>query len=223
MLHIGSFIKHSFFNCSMIKKQIMATIILSAVLVTSGALISNAYANGFEKHTVGDCGDIQIKQQQTTDCTFHLTYTAGVPAIILDSVPAEWIVTGSFDANDNCEISDKKGSKNRGATTIVCDASTLDVDLTVHISTVETPNGKWFKPTFCGELPLNDGAIAVDIDDPTIVLDTTEPLTATTEDQTDEDGDGVVECLEGEIVDLCPEEGLEVFGAVDSDGCPVDT
>jgi len=202
----------------MIKKQIMAVIILSAVLVTSGALISNVYANGFEKHLTDLCGDIQIKQQTPTECTFHLTYF-GAPALILDSVPAEWIVTGSFDANDNCEISDKKGSKNRGATTIVCDASTLDVDLTVHISTVETPNGKWFKPTFCGDLPLNDGAIAVDIDDPTIVLDTTEPLTATTQDTTDEDGDGVVECLEGVIVDQCPDSDPINFGPIDDWGC----
>jgi len=199
-------------------KQILATIILSAVLVTSGALISNVYANGFEKHIVDDCENIQIKQQATTNCTFHLTYS-GDPAIILDSVPAEWRVIGFFDGEGNCDISDKKGKKMRGATKIVCDATSDDVDLVVHIATVRTPNDKWFKPTFCGELPLNDGAVALD---PITfeVLDQTEPLTATTQDSTDEDDDGVVECLDGVIVDLCPERGLEETGSVDSDGCP---
>jgi len=201
-------------------KQIMAVIILSAVLATSGALISNGYANGFEKHLTEPCGDIQIKQGVTTSCTFHLTYS-GDPAIIVDSVPAEWKVVGEVDIGDKCDtiIDSKKGSKKRGATTIVCDATSGSMNLVVHLETVETPNGKWFKPTFCGELPLNDGAFALD---PITfaVLDQTPPLEATTEDQTDEDGDGVVECLAGVIVDLCPERGLEETGNVDEDGCP---
>jgi len=206
----------------MIKKQIMAAIILSAVLVTSGALISNVYANGFEKHLTDPCGDIQIKQQATTNCTFHLTY-AGAPAIIVDSVPAEWKVVGEVDVGDKCDviIDSKKGSKKRGATEIVCDATSGSMNLVVHLETVKTPNDKWYKPTFCGLLPLNDGAFALD---PVTfaVLDQTDPLAATTEDQTDEDGDGVVECLAGVIVDLCPERGLEETGSVDSDGCPDD-
>ena len=191
-------------------KQLLSVIILSAVLATSGAMVGNVFANhaatgDVEKVKIGNCDNIQIKDSVTTVCQFQLTYT-GDSALVLDSVPAEWTVTDDTDVNDNCDISAQKGSKNRGATTIECDASSLAVDLTVTIATRESPNGKWFKPTFCGDLPLNDGAMALD---PVTfdVLDQTLPLTATTEDTTDEDGDLVVECLAGVIVDLCPEQG----------------
>ena len=121
------------------------------------------------------CDDIQIKGLKTI-CEFQLTYT-GVPALIVDSVPAEWNVMMVVDVNGNCDISDKKGSKNRGATAIMCDALSDPVDLTVTIETVKTSNGKWWKPTFCGVLPLNDGAVALE---PVTfaVLDQTGPLTA---------------------------------------------
>jgi len=205
-------------------KQLLSAIILSAVLATSGAMVGNVFANhgatgDVDKVKVGDCDNIQIKDSGTTECQFQLTYT-GDPALVLDSVPAEWTVTGDIDVNDNCDISTQKGSKNRGATTIECDASTMAVDLTVTIQTRESPNGKWFKPTFCGDLALNNGAVAIETADLVTPIDSTGPLTATTEDLSDDDLDGFVVCDAGEIVDMCPEDPEDGLGDFPEDGCP---
>jgi len=49
-----------------------------------------------EKALDADC-EVQIKDQFTTECSFTITYI-GVPANVIDSVPAEWEVTG-IDSN----------------------------------------------------------------------------------------------------------------------------
>jgi len=199
----------------MIKKTLAITsiaILVATISVAATMTMVQAGEDIFDKEKVDPCDDLQIKFGKDT-CTFQLIYI-GPSALIVDSVPAEWEVTEFIDVNGNCVISDKKGSKNRGATAILCDATSDSVDLTVTIETVLTKNLKWWKPTFCGLLPLNDGAFALD-PNTFEVFAQTDPLTATTQDLTDEDGDGVVECLAGVIVDLCPEEFAETV-----DGCP---
>lgn len=112
---------------------------------------------------------IEIKQNQTTPCTFEINY-AGVNATIIDTVPAEWEVTSidSGDAKCSVEQANKGNKANKSATKIECE-ETDSLNLTVNMTTRESPgkghtkNGgdPAFKPTSCGELTLNDGAVAL--------------------------------------------------------------
>jgi len=203
----------------MIKKTLGITSIAILVAAISVAATMTMVQAGeqpdpiFDKEKTVDCDNIQIKGLKTI-CEFQLLYI-GPPALIVDSIPAEWNVIRFVDVNGNCDISDKKGSKNRGATAILCDATDGGVDLIVTIETVKTSNGKFWKPTFCGVLPLNDGAFALD-PDTFEVTGQTDSLSATTQDLTDEDEDGFVECRAGVIEDLCPEEFSDT-----NNGCPV--
>jgi len=159
-----------------------------------------------EKTTAG-CGPIGIKEFSTTTCSFTITYS-GVPANVIDSVPAEWEVTGITNNADTC-TDVTKGNSGKAATGIECNDVT-DVNTTVDVETRTSP-GKGhkkqthgndvYKPTECGTIFLNDGAKAILLDengDPVlstldglpIVLDSTGALPVTADDSGPFDCDG---------------------------------
>ena len=118
------------------------------------------------------CPDaIVIKQTMTTECSFSISYdNPGVPAIILDTVPAEWAVTNVVETDGECTVtSANKGKKaDRSATKIVCSETEL-LNITFQLQTRESPStvkhddkDDKFKPTSCGVLGINDGAHAID-------------------------------------------------------------
>ncbi len=123
--------------------------------------------------SIVDCPtEIVVKQTTSTACSFSISYNnPGVPAIIKDTVPAEWEVTNADDIEAaNCSVDPaNKGKKaNRSATKIVC-SETESLNITVELETRESPSTKKhdnkidkFKPTSCGVLGINDGAHAID-------------------------------------------------------------
>ncbi len=165
--------------------------------------------HGDIKKTTTGCGPIGIKEFTTTLCSFTITYN-GVPANVIDTVPAEWKVTNVENIVDDCAVAsankvpgpgpDKQNKKtDRSATKINCNDVT-EVDTTVSVETRESP-GKGhekkhgmvvYKPTSCGIFFLNDGAQAIlldggvpvlgTLDGLPIVLDETVPIEVTADD-----------------------------------------
>lgn len=164
---------------------------VSAVAMAALFIVSTGIASAdheltdetiFSKTT--DCpAQIEIGQAVSTACSFTITYAnAGIPAIINDTVPAEWNVTNAdaINAIGDCTVSsankvpgngpDKNNKKaDRSATKIIC-SETDALTLTVEIATRESPSTvkhankvDKFKPTSCDpEFAINDGAHAVD-------------------------------------------------------------
>ena len=121
--------------------------------------------------SIVDCPtDIEVRQTISTACSFSISYT-GVPAIILDTVPAEWAVTDVVETDGECTVtSANKGKKaDRSATKIVCSETEL-LNVTFQLQTRESPStvkhadkDDKFKPTSCDPLfAINDGAHAID-------------------------------------------------------------
>ncbi len=167
--------------------------------------------------------DIEVRQTTFTACSFSISYT-GVPAIILDAVPAEWAVTNVVDENGtpttDCIVKsankvpgpgkDKSGKKadrsttkkaDRSAIKIVCSETDL-LDITVQLQTRESPSTKKhaekvdkFKPTSCGVLGINDGAHAVDPVTGELIASTL-GLSTVAFDQEDVDCDGLTNAEE---------------------------
>ncbi len=125
------------------------------------------------KSIVGCPTEIEVRQTTSTACSFSISYAnPGVPATIIDTVPAEWEVTNAADieAATDCSVDPaNKGKKaNKSATKIVC-PDTESLNITVELETRESPSTKKhadkvdkFKPTSCGVLGINDGAHAID-------------------------------------------------------------
>ena len=164
----------------------------------------------------------------TTMLWFNLTY-AGPLANVTDAVPAEWDViefTGPSAGECTHETSNKKNNE-KSSTQILCEDQT-NVDLTVKLSTRESPsNGKGnpnkldkWKPTSCGTVYANDGAYAFTLENGVFTLiDNVGPLWLTAaEDSVDGlsncDGDSLLD-----FEDACPDvfdDGTDT----DSDGVP---
>lgn len=151
-----------------------------------------------------DCpAELNVAPTVPTTCNFTITYN-NVSATILDTVPAEWEVTNSTEAElAGCSIDPaNKGNKaNKSATKIECpDVENLDV--TIEITTRASP-GKGhdptvFKPTSCGILEINDGAHAVNATSGEVLF-STEALTITVTDPEDLDCDGLTNDEEIEL------------------------
>ena len=165
----------------------------------AGESFEGIVAKNLDQSSDIDCFEgIEIVQTTTTTCAFIIDYL-GDPAIVEDTVPAEWKVM-SIDtifgiADCTWESAGKKVDKS--ATKITC-AETSDMIILVTVETRESPGNKnpnkadKFKPTSCGDLVLNDGAVAYasagnekileevepEIFEP-IVIDTSEPITLT--------------------------------------------
>lgn len=187
--------------------------------------------------------DILVKQLAPTVCDFRIQYAnPGVSAMIFDTVPAEWEVTGISGPNAaDCTLeSANKGKKAmKSATKIEC-ADVDSLDVTFDIETRASP-GKGhdptvYKPTSCGILSINDGAHAVDSTTGDVLFSTLsltinvndpedldcdgltndeEVIIGTDPTNPDSDGDGF---LDG--ADMCPLEG-DMGNGVDIEGCPI--
>jgi hypothetical protein len=159
---------------------------------------------------------------------FNLTY-AGPLANVTDTVPAEWeIVAFTGPSADDCthETSNKKNN-DKSSTQINCEDQT-NVDLTVKLSTRESPsNGKGnpdkldkWKPTSCGTVYANDGAYAFTLENGVFTLvDNVGPLWLTA---AEDNIDGLSNCDGDTLLDFedaCPDvfdDGTDT----DSDGVP---
>ena len=150
-----------------------------------------------EKIKISGPDEIGICLPTETVYVFEITYS-GPPALIIDTVPAEFDVISALPS-DGVDISPAgKGPKSKSATIIswsvdggegICAAP--PVTLTVTIETRESPGGghklDTFKPTSCEEdMELNDGATAYEVDgegnpvfvdgEMVIIVGPTEPL-----------------------------------------------
>jgi len=147
---------------------------------------------------------IIIAKSSSTFCGFLISYN-GDPAIVEDTVPAEWevvLIVGEdfgFPFSGNCTFESAGKNVDKSATKITCDEAT-ELVVGFIVQTRESPgSGKGnqeilkFKPTSCGDLVLNDGAVAyagdgagekilvLDADGNLvpIVIDTSEPIVLT--------------------------------------------
>jgi hypothetical protein len=118
--------------------------------------------------------EIGICLYDTTQYVFEIAY-AGEAALILDTVPAEFKVTGVSESAGSAsyELANKKDN-DKSATIITWEDVPAGMStLTVTIETRQSP-GKGhekhgpaiiYKPTSCGTLALNDGATAYEVDE----------------------------------------------------------
>ncbi len=127
-----------------------------------------------------NCPNVGIYATAATACTFTISYTNSpaptVPVTILDTLNAEWKVTG---LTPSCSPTACLGSATTSQTNLtsatditwVLPAGTTSATLLVNIQTVPNPGlakrGKaLYKPTSCGDLFINKGATAYDLSDP---------------------------------------------------------
>jgi len=160
---------------------------------------------------------------------FSIQYFGSL-AIIEDTVPAEWEVLFAQPFKGNCTFDTKNNGKS--ATKITCD-ETNELAVLFIVQTRESPGNKnpnkddkW-KPTSCGPLPLNDGAVAYasfqgekmleevgpGIFEP-IVIDVSNTITLEAVDPDDLDCDGVPN-----EEDFCIDSDPINFGPIDGWGC----
>jgi len=162
--------------------------------------------------------EVDVKPAAPIVCTFTMSYTGGVAAIISDTVPAEWEVTGT---TGTCDVSQaNKKSNQKSATKISCEvAGNEDIIVSIesrasygkaHVDADGNPTV--YKPTSCGALDINNGAHAVDENG--VLIASTAPLTPIlVNDPDDTDCDGVAN-----VDDIC--EGFDDALDEDSDGIP---
>lgn len=132
--------------------------------------LGRASAGGEEitKELVEGPDPIGISNPFATAYTFVITYT-GPDALVVDTVPAEFEIV-SLLASDGVAISfDTSQGAGNSANRIEWDVPEGTNTLTVEIQTVQSPGRGHrrlvFKPTSCGPLPINDGAIAFEVED----------------------------------------------------------
>ena len=121
-----------------------------------------------------DCLEIEIVQTDTTRCAFFISYS-GDTAIVEDTVPAEWEVM-SIEGDVDCTFVSAGKKVYKSATKITC-TETDEMLILVTVQTRESPATKdkankvsKFKPTSCGDLVLNDGAVAYASEDDAKIL-----------------------------------------------------
>ena len=121
-----------------------------------------------------DCPDVfGIYSNEAVECSIFITFTdedgTDVDLLIVDAIPAEFDVDyiDLSAANGTIAESSPQGHGGNTSTRIewfIPQGTSGTVTLQVDISTVESPGGGHkntvFKPTSCGPLPLNEGAIA---------------------------------------------------------------
>lgn len=153
---------------SVLIASLVAALVLPFVMANAETVGEGALTKSFDETQECITG-IEIKQNQTTPCMFEINY-AGANATIIDTIPAEWEVTGIDSGDVDCSVEQaNKGSKaDKSATKIECE-ETDSLNLLVNMTTRESPgkghakNGgeSAFKPTSCGDLTINDGAVAL--------------------------------------------------------------
>jgi len=135
--------------------------------------------HGDLEKSLEDCEPIPIKQEEATECTFHISYD-GPRATIIDTVSAAWEEEPIVFDPDECIVDvdpvttekgkNKKGN-NKSATGITCDDVGTSADIDVTVTTRESPatikhenKDPKFKPTECGDFEINGGAKAILLD-----------------------------------------------------------
>ncbi|MDX1383735.1 MAG: FG-GAP repeat protein, partial [Thermoanaerobaculia bacterium] len=217
-----------------------------------GSSLDKELTQGPDVDTDGEI-DLVVEVGQTVATEIELTISwvpdpLGPDALILDAVPAEWQVVGlnGLGSADSCIAgSDGNGgeasaapangkcNQEKAATKIEWTPATAG-DLIVSL---ESRSGKGgakalFSPTSCGALVVNDGAVAVTLDDegnviydggdPVVLLGPTDPVvlvavadvdgsgTIARDGSGDEDGDGVT-------------DADEALGQIATDPCNADS
>jgi hypothetical protein len=127
----------------------------------------------FEKVITGDNTDlaVEVGQDVTTSYCFTINYSDpdGPDVLIVDTVPAEWIVTSATESSGAVVLSKPgRGPKSKSATRIEWrpDPEAGCGSLEVCVASRQSPgkNNVKFAPTSCGLLCLNDGAAAYELD-----------------------------------------------------------
>ena len=108
--------------------------------------------------------EIGIALPGPTQYVFQIDYS-GPAALVVDTVPAEFECVGQPVASAGTATCAKNGNSGKSSNRIEWNVPAGTGTLTVDIQTVQSPSGKLkFKPTSCGDLPINDGAIAYEVD-----------------------------------------------------------
>ena len=148
---------------------------------------------------------VEVGKLEPTTYDFTITYhdPAGPPVLIEDTVPAEWDVWLEDDTLD-CGNESASGKPGKSATKITCEEPN-DGSVVVWATTRchNKPNNQRCRPTSCGALYLNDGALAYEVDPATgeplkdefgdrlPPIETTDPICLAA--VWDVDGDGAIE------------------------------
>jgi hypothetical protein len=110
---------------------------------------------------------------------FTIIYTGEDRVLVVDTVPAEW---GTIVLDESSGVATQapagKGNPSKSATKITWDVEDPGT-LVVDAYTRPSPGGKVkFAPTSCGLLSLNDGAVALQVDQGTgeLLLDNGDPI-----------------------------------------------
>ena len=196
---------------------------------------------------------VEVGKSDPTEYWFYITYSnpSGMDYLIMDSVPAEWKIIDDIlnpDPNGSVDITQaNKGKKAEKSATKISwevDPTLAAGSLLVKLETRKSP-GKGhdpdiWKPTSCGALYVNDGAMLFEKDEfgepvwPPVYV--TDPLClAAVEDYNgdgviaydgtgDEDGDGATDYAEACIMGTGPcGDDYDGDGVVDGDdNCPLD-
>ncbi len=169
--------------------------------------------NKFEKVIDTCVSDVFTKKHNgPQSCIFTINHDIGDSTLsIHDTVPAEWeVLSAKTQLGNDCVVESAgkgKGSAGKSATNIWCPDD--EGPITVEIETRKSPGkghkNEVFKPTFCGVLSLNDGAVLLDDAIPPNVLATTNSLSVLVS----EDGDSSQDCDGDGLTDLQEYTGSE--------------
>lgn len=147
----------------------VATALIVGLLFAGGpgGLGVQAQDASIEKELTAGPEEVGILLEEPTIFEFTITYS-GPAATIEDTVPAEFVVNSVEPSAGSASFA-KNGHGVRGSTDIdwtLSDAAD-GATLVVQIQTAENPGrrggrGPFYQPSDCGELLLNDGAVARD-------------------------------------------------------------
>lgn len=149
-----------------INRILAVTTALIVGLLLAGGPIAQAQDATIEKEQTAGPEEVGILLSEPTVFEFTITYS-GPAATVEDTVPAEYVVNGVEASAGDASFA-KNGNGVRGSTSIEwnlpnpADGATL----VVEIQTAKNPGkrggqGPLYMPSDCGELLLNDGAVAV--------------------------------------------------------------
>jgi len=187
---------------------------------------------------------IAIGQSATTQYSFAIEYENSdpnnPPVQLVDTVPAEFnVLTATTDAGTLNFFQTGKGKKAKSSTKITLDlpAGPQIARIDVVVETRQSPSRKQkFKPTSCGLIPVNDGAIVYEVDPATgeilrdvegnkIVLlgpsNVLDIVAVEDPNNSDNDGDGIPNDVEARVVGTDP-CNIDTDGDGLSDGDEVD-
>lgn len=197
----------------------VTTALIVGLLLASGPG-AQAQEADLEKELTAGPEEVGILLEEPTVFEFTITYS-GPAATVEDVVPAEFVVNGVEASAGDASFA-KNGNGVRGSTSIewtVPDTDGADETLLVEIQTAENPGrrggaGPFYQPSDCGELLLNDGAMALD-ESGNVIAGPTQSLSVLATDRVD--GSQACEqdlALSKTVDDTNPAEGDELLFTV---------